>query len=201
MMAKSSFETALFLLSYRGEGVAHIRFKAAGVSDITLNGTTNATQSVNKTLSISHIQASTNISTTRVDATNDPHLEVSFQLTGSVITIYDIFYVALDMLRDMAPINQRACLGDAITRVPDANLDLSTRETNPPRTAYNPPYFQAEWLMRALAQTPVYMLEQRSFRELDMVLFVDEMKVGEASVRRPTSGTGLLPASGNVSNS
>lgn len=52
--------------------------------------------------------------------------------------------------------------------------------------------------MRALAQTPAYMLEQGSFREVNMILFVDEVKVGEISVKRPEAEMGLIQASGDV---
>ena len=53
--------------------------------------------------------------------------------------------------------------------------------------------------MRALAQTPAYMLEQRSFREVDMALFVDEVEVGGIELRVPRRGTGLIPGSDDVS--
>lgn len=43
------------------------------------------------------------------------------------------------------------------------------------------------------------MLEERSLREVDMVLFVDEIKIGEIFVRRLGGGDGsLLPASDDV---
>lgn len=55
--------------------------------------------------------------------------------------------------------------------------------------------------MKALAQTPAYMLEQGSFREFDMILFVDEVKVGEMSVKRPGTEIGLIQASDDVATS
>ena len=207
MMFDSNFQAALFLLSYRGQSVARMSFKAAGAADSTSNSITNATESISGTPALSNttawlLKASTDANTTKTDATNDPHLEIAFQLTGSVVTIYEIFYVALDMLRELAFFSRKARLADATTEVPSAKLDLSTRQDNPPRTVQNPPFLQVEWIMRALAQTPAYMLEQRSFREVDMVLFVDGIKVGEASVKRPrTPGNELLPASDGVSTS
>lgn len=102
-----------------------------------------------------------------------------------MITIYEIFFVALDMLREIAPFSRTARLADATNQIVAANLAVLTWQTDPPRTAQNPPYFQIEWLMRALAQTPAYMLQQRSFREVELVLFVDEVKVGEVSILRP----------------
>lgn len=49
--------------------------------------------------------------------------------------------------------------------------------------------------MKALAQTPAYMLEQRSFREVDMILFVNEVQVGEISIKRPSAGDGFITGS------
>ena len=105
--------------------------------------------------------------------------------------------MALDMLRELAPYKRTARLVDATTQVPSANLDVSTRQTDPPRTGQNPPYFQVERLMRAMAQTPAYMLEQRSFREVELVLFVEEVKVGEVSILRPGSVMGLVSGAGD----
>ena len=106
--------------------------------------------------------------------------------------------MAIDMLRELAPFSRTDRFADTRTLISAANLILSTRQNNPPRTVRNPPYFQVEWLMRALAQTPAYMLEQGSFREVNMILFVDEVKVGEISVKRPEAEMGLIQASGDV---
>lgn len=164
---------------------------------------TNTTQTFNQPLPLSKttkglLQTSTDANTTSlytVDPINDLHLEVAFRLTGLVITIYDIFYVATDMLRDLASFRRTDRLVDGTSRIVAANLVLSTRQNNPPRTAQGPPYFQVEWLMKAVAQTPAYMLEQRSFREVEMVLYVNEIKVGEVSIQRPRTGNGIVLAS------
>lgn len=49
--------------------------------------------------------------------------------------------------------------------------------------------------MKAPAQTPAYMLDQQSFREVETVLFVDEIMVGEVSITRPRTENGLFQAS------
>lgn len=209
MIQERNFQTAVFVISYRERGIACITYKLAEATNSMSTDITNSTQSVNRTLPFSNatnllLEASTDANTTAintVNATNDQHLLIAFQLTGSAITIYDIFYLALDMLRELAPLRRTSVFADATTRIDAANLVLSTRQTNPPRTAVNPPYFQVEWLMRALAETPMYMLEERSFREVDMVLFVDEIKVGEVSIRRPGGGDGLVAAYDDIASS
>lgn len=207
MLLNHNFQTAIFILSYRGDRVARITYIPTGAPNSISTNTTNPTQDLNQSLPISNttkglLQILPNANATSahsLDPTNYPHLEVSFRLTGSVVTVYEIFFVALDMLREVAPFRRTAPLADATSQVTTANLDLSTRNTDPPRSAQNPPYFQIEWLMRALAQTPSYMLEQRSFREVELVLFVDQIKVGEVSILRPRTRNGLVSAFGGLS--
>lgn len=206
MITNLNFQAAAFILSYRGHGVACIEYKVTGAPGFKSTNIANATEGGNRTLSLSELtnwlpQASTSAHSTSVDPINDPRLEVSFQLTGSVVTVYEVFLMALDMLREIAPFKRTARLGDGATLITAANLVVSTRQTDPPRTAQNPPYFQVQWLMKALAQTPTYMLEQANFREVDMVLSVNEVKVGEISAQRPRNGNGLSPASGDLSTS
>ena len=195
MLTNFNFQTAVFMLSYRGEAVARITYKPSGAPNSISTTTTNATQLSIPPLPHSNpakqlLQIFTDANTTSVDTadpTNYPRLEVSFRLTGSVITIYEIFYLALDTLREIARFGRTGRLADSTIQVTAADLKISTRGTDPPRTAQNPPYFQIEWLMRAVAQTPAYMLEQRSFREVELVLFVNEVKVGEVSIMRPNA--------------
>ena len=206
MIRNLNFQTAVCVLSYRGEDVGYISYEVTALPDSISTDIANATPSVDQTVPVPnstmwHLPTSADANTTSVetvDTKNDPRLRVAFELTGSVITIYDIFYVTLDTLRELAPFSRTGRLADTISRIGAANLVLSTRQNDPPRTAQNPPYFQVEWLMKALAQTPAYMLEERSFREVEMVLFIDEVKVGEVSIKRPTSGNALVSASGDV---
>lgn len=176
----------VFILSYQERGIACITYNLAEATDSISTNITNKTQSVNQTIPLPNtttllLQTSTDANATKIntgDAKNDPRLRVAFQLTGSVITIYEAFCLALDMLRELAPQRRTSRFADFTTRINAANLVLSTRQNKPPRTERDPPYFQFECLMRALAETPIHMLEERSFREVDMVLFVDEIKKG-----------------------
>lgn len=97
---------------------------------------TNAPQSVIETPSLSNttkdlFQAFTDINTSldTVDATSDPPLRLAFQLTGSVITIYDVFDMALDTLRKLGPFRQTDQVVLGITTINAANLVVSTRDT------------------------------------------------------------------------
>ena len=206
MMDKINFVNAVFILSYQGHGVACIKYDLPAASEPLPTNITNATQSLNLTLPLSEttkelLQTSTDANTTNVNTLNYPRLRVACQLTGSIITINKIFYLVLDMLRELAVCGRTAQFTDFTTYFEAANIVISTQHTNPPRTPHNPPYFQVEWLMRALAQMPTYMLEQRDFREVDMVLFVDEVEVGGIRLRVARRGTGPIPGSDDISTS
>ena len=208
MIKDLNFQSAVFLLSYQSSRIARITYTVTGAPNPALGTPMNATQSVNKVMSVVNItrgllQTSIDSNTTGVDTvdpTNDPHLQVAFQLTGSVIPIYNIFQTALDILRDWAFYDRTGFLGGVTTQLNAVNLVIQTRSA-PGRTRQDPPYFQIEWPMRALGQMPAYMLEQQSFREVDMVLFVDGIIVEEVAVKKPGGGTGLMQASGDVSSS
>ena len=203
MMKNNDFQTAVLVLTYDGGAAGCITFEVPGTSDSTPTELSDAMHSLNQTHLLAnategHRQASTDANISTVDAANDPHLRVTFQLGGSVIKIFDIFFVAIDTLRELSVYDRTRDFDDFTSYIGEANMVITTRQTNPPRTARDPPYFQVEWLMRALAQTPAYMLEQRSFKEVDMVLFVDGTKIGEVSLRRQMNGIDLTQESDSV---
>ena len=206
MMHNNDFRTAVFVLTYHGSGIGCILYDVPSASGPTPTDLIDAMHSLNQTHPVVnttdvHRQVATDANISTVDATNDSELEVTFHLAGAVIKIYDIFIMAIDTIRRLSVHGRTREFRDFTDYMETANLVISTRQTDPPRTARDPPYFQIEWLMRALAQTPAYMLEQRSFREVDMELFVDEVKVGEVSLRRPVGGVELTQGSDGVSTS
>ena len=206
MMKNNDFQTAVFVLTYHGRTTGCITFEVRPTPDSAPTDFSDAMHSLNQTHLLAnatkgHRQPSTDASISTVDAANDPRLRVTFQLAGSVIKIYDIFFVAIDTLRELSVYGRTRDFHDFTSYIGIADMVITTRQTNPPRTARDPPYFQIEWLMRALAETPAYMLEQRSFKEVDMVLFVDDIKIGEVSLRREMDGIELTQESDGISSS
>ena len=200
MIQKQEFQAAVFLLSLYGKEVASITYDATTAFDSVPTAITNTTRSIGQILPLSKISKSLphpieDTSTTRIqtaDTTNDLYLRVNFQLTGSMITIWDIFYMAIDMLLELAVYAQAARFADFTMHLNNAHLVVSTQQSSPPSTVHNPLYFRMEWLMRALAETPAYMLEQRSFKEVDMTVFANEVEVGKIFIKRPRTATGLV---------
>lgn len=201
MIKNVKFTEAIFVISYRGHGIGAIQYTMPGtpasISSNTLDRTLSATQTdetmslFNDTLAFLQNAPQGNITS----AANDPQFRAEYTLTGSSLTIYEIFYAALDMLRELAEYKRTVRLDNDSTFIRSAGIEITTIDPNSPsRTVRNPPYFQAEWLMRALAQTPAYMLEQRSFREVDMELYVDNIKVGLVLMRKRLSKDSGQPA-------
>ena len=211
MIRTKSFESSIFYIRYRGRGVGSLFYALAtpetsgpGSSDVFRQTMQSLTQSnsINELQSLSVKNTSTvqrvgapiadaenhtlNVGVATTDATkNDPELRVIFQLSGSVLPLNDVFFSAFHVLRALAPYKVTARLVSDSIHITNSILRLSIRDANnPPRTASNPPYFQAEWLMRAMAQMPTYMLQQGSFREVSMDISVDEIKVAEVSLSR-----------------
>ena len=135
-------------------------------------------------------------STDTTNATaNNPGLQVIFRLTGETLTLNAVFITCLDMLRELASFPSIGRMTADVTYVKSSKLFLEFHDPNdPPRTMMNPPYFQSEWLMRALAQMPDYMLEQRSFREAEIDISVDGIKIGMVSLSKKNPRVGVATA-------
>ncbi len=92
----------------------------------------------------------------------------------------------------MSNYNREDRIGDSVTPLLAANLEMVTIEVDsPPHTGKNLPYFQAQSVMRALAEMPGYMLEQGKFMEVAMEISVDGTMVGWVLLRRVEMANGL----------
>jgi len=132
---------------------------------------------------------------TTVAANIHPDLDVRFLLLGDVVGYYDIFYTALDLLRDLAPYRLTTRLLAESHYIQWSNFYVTARDPNrAPRTIKHPPYFQLEWFIRALAQMPAFMVEQDDFREVEITIIVDDIRVGEVFLTkaRPNFGVAVL---------
>lgn len=179
MIKNVKFTEAVFVMSYRGVEIGAVQYQAPGST------TSISAHSLDINLSAAQSEQNVSLLDNTLALINEPQFEAKFTLTGLVLTIYEIFYTTLDMLRELADYTRTVRIVNDTTYVRSAGLDIFTVDPNDPsRTFKNPPYFQAEWLVRAMAQIPAYMLKQRSFRELDIELYVDDIKVGLVFLRK-----------------
>lgn len=131
-----------------------------------------------------------NVKPSNSSLTEDPpNLNVSIHLLPTPISFNSIFYTTLDMLRELAVNARTDRMPSFISHLDSSKFYVSVRDTNnPPRTAGNPPYFQAEWLMRAVAQMPAFMVKRWMFRECEVDVEVEGIRVGEIKVSRRRLG-------------
>ena len=199
MLKERKFRTAAFTIQYKDWDLGVILYSLitgprsdtlpfevsnSTVMNLTKSKTANGTNTMQK----GDLTGISNI-TTNLKA--HPDLDLRFLLTGVTLALTDIFLAVLDMLRDLAHFNPATRLVSNFKRIGSADLIYILRDPNsPPRTSRHPPYLQAEWVMRALAQTPVHMVQQQDFREVGVSIYVDDLKIGEVTLirtRRPSN--------------
>lgn len=204
MIKTRNFQSAVFVLTHAGRELATIEYSVAGgnvgVSANPLNATRNVparndltVPAYNSSVWLDESDGNSNISTTGTIASGkEPKIQVNFHLSGLVLSKYDICYAALSALRGMSNYNREDRIGDSVTPLLAANLEMVTVEVDSPaHTGRNPPYFQAQSVMRALAEMPGYMLEQGKFMEVGMEISVDGTMVGWVLLRRVEMANGL----------
>lgn len=204
MIKTRNFQSAIFTLTHAGREVATIEYSVALRSISASTDTRDATRDVlalndstvptyNKTIWLDENDPNSNVPTIDTSVSGyHPKVQVNFHLSGLVLSKYDICYAALDALRGLYSYKRAARVSHTTTPLLAADLELITLDANsPPRTRQNPPYFQAQLLMRALAQMPGYMLGLGKFMEVSMEISVDKTMVGWVLLRRVEWANGL----------
>ncbi len=193
MIQTRNFQSAIFLLTYSGRALATIEYSVTEGRDGVPARPWNVTQDViplvppyDRTTWLDIVDPNTNITTTDVIASRrDPSLHVKFHLSGLVLSKYDICNAALDGLRQLSNYRRTERISNGTFFIPAAELEVvSVDANNPPRTSSRPPYYQAQWMMRALAQMPVFMLGLGEFKEVGMEIVVGQTLVGWVYVKR-----------------
>ena len=191
MMRNAHFQTTIFLLTYRDHPVGSIQFIASGATgtisaktlDTTPSTLSNSQHMVLLNQTLARFNHSLKATPSEIEVTDDPALRVAFVFHGTTLTTDQVFHAVLDMLRELADYKRTVRINDDRTLVISAGVEIITNDANnPPRTASNPPYFEAEWLMRALAAIPAHMLADKTFSEVDATIFVDDIEVGHFSL-------------------
>lgn len=200
MIRNDRYQSSVFFILQKNHGLGALSFSLSQprsleppfISTQSLTNKTNGTISQlngNPLRQELGIIPSSNFSKNVVSS---PDLAVFFKLTGSRLKINDIFITALDLLREFAVFPRTARLVADVTHVRTSDLYLKYRDpNNPPRTMADPPFFENEWLLRALALMPAFMVSQGTYKEVKIQITVDEIIIGEVSLTksRPRSDT------------
>lgn len=213
MIRTANFQSALFLLTYFGRAIGSIKYSKAGrhvaasEDDLEMmqpvafqnspsippdNRTVWLEESTNK-----DVEPSSEIGT--IGSKKDAELRIVFTLFGKQLNKYAVFYAALDAMRELSSHKSVARWNDSTTSIltPEhvlpPGLEVTCIDANkPPRTWRNPPYFQAQSVMRALALMPGHMLRREIFRELSMEVLVGRTRVGWVLLTWNQLGKGLV---------
>lgn len=144
----------------------------------------------------------TNVITT--DNTNDPaeaRLNVTFSPYGETLGIYDVFVPIMSGLTDMAQFPSTHQSTGLIIGLEGFKGFICILPAMPLRPT--PPFMEYGWLIRAITRIPTYMLENGRFGEVNIIIEVDEVRVGFGRFSlRPDCGPDVaLPAPLGVAES
>ena len=192
MLKARKFRAAAFTIQYKNWDLGVILYSlitVTGSDDLPSEASNMTSRNVTKTITANgtkDLQSGGLPSTVNITSALNTHpdLDLRFQFVGMPVALTDVFSVVLDLLRDLAHFNPAARLIGYWKRIGSANLIFNLQDPNsPPRSARHPPYLQAEWVVRTLAQIPTYMIEH-SFREIEVVMYVDDLRIGEISLTK-----------------
>ena len=197
MIRNNRFQSSVFFILKNGQGLGALSYSLSqpAISDDPSEPTQDFVTNINR--NDTHVIKSAPSPRVHfpeiVNSTDaiayQPDFRVFFQLRGSKIKFNDVFISSLDLLREFSMFPRYARLVSDVTHVRTTNLYLGYRDANdPPRTKADPPYFENEWLLRALALMPGFMVSQQAFEEVSIKITVDQIMISELSLtkKRPT---------------
>lgn len=161
---------------------------------------TKSTQNLDQQPNQSFVNSSSDIpvftKTTNITAENVRYPEVDVQITafGMTLDLFTVFLLIFAVLVDAAEMGPTKRLRDYTSPEDDASFQL-VFET-PTQTPMRSPYFEAGWLMVAVAMIPDYMIRRGVFREAVIKINVDGVTVANGFLR---SKAGLMNVNSNLS--
>ena len=203
MIKNGNYQSSVFIILRKGHGVGGLSYTLTQPSisepqsmtmENLVDGNDSIISSFNKSSLRSNLNSARHLNST-VDVAYRSSLLLEFELTDTKVTLNDIFITSFDILRAFAAFPRSGRIVADVTHIRTGNLYLAYRDPNdPPRTQVNPPYFENEWLLRALALAPGYMVQRQLFREVNIRITVDHFQVGEISLSRKKPTLGLATA-------
>lgn len=186
------FKSINSIFLYDGQEVGQLKVNRTLAATLPSTSTLSALSQNQRGTSDGLLIPSSN-TTLSAPAWSDPRLSVSLVRGFQTLTIYEVFYGVFFLLREMAPHASSDQVKDfsllvnlfpvtAAVHSLDVSFDSSG---NPPRTAADPPFFQWEWLIKAIGQLPKTMLDARDLRDIfHFGLKVDGVPVGRGWMLR-----------------
>ena len=100
------------------------------------------------------------------------------------LTDTEVFATVFSVLRNLAPVPK--------TNIVDESFEIGMRTIGAkiqfqglgeiPSHPQGPPYYQYQWVIRAVLAMPIYMLHQQRFAELGVLIIVDGRHLGRGQI-------------------
>lgn len=120
---------------------------------------------------------------------------------AETLTDIEVFATVFSVLRNLAPVPKTNLVDEGFEtgmRTVEAKIQFQGPGEIPSH-APGPPYYQYQWVIRAVHAMPIYMLHQRRFAELGVGIVVDGRRLGRGQILKGEMGSRGV-AGTNVSN-
>ena len=203
MIRNNRYQSSVFFIYRRGRGIGGLSYRVIQTS-ISEPGSETSENLERKNSHIRSLPSQTGyaldsniteyVDLSEVDDTNND-LQIAIRLTGSGLKSDEVFISIFDILRELSMFPTIARMVTDVAHIVSTGLYIGFSDANdPPRTIRDPPYFQGEWLVKALARIPSYMVQRQKFREVEVGISVDGIKVGEVSLNKAGPSPGVAIA-------
>ena len=183
MIERKKFELAQVQLKWNDELLGWVHF-IDNPSFLSLDDTDNASDTpdtAKRSLievapsnnSISNINVTNVISTDFMDDLDEARLNTTFSPLPGDLGVYDVFFPIVNAIADMAEYSKdfraQALVG-GFEGYKGIVCILSVEHMGPPFLTYG-------WLIRAISRIPMWMVQQRRFGEVEIMMVVDEVEI------------------------
>ena len=183
MMDLTKFECVSFLITWNKAAVGSLlivdgrRNINGGINLASGTGQRLIQQSAAVTSNVSLLTPSYLTSADVVEYTDDQRLHVKVSLVGSGIDVPDVLRMVITVIVAAAEQKPTERIQEFVSPENVPRVKLTFLPPIPPPT--NPPFFEIQWLIKAVAAIPTFMLKKGRFREALLMLEVDGIKVAD----------------------
>lgn len=118
-------------------------------------------------------------------------------LTGSRVPLFDVFLLAIAVLVDAARLESTQRLQTYVSPESGGGVEIMFGQPVPARTS--PPFFEVQYLMRAVVLIPNYMIIKGVFKEALVLVEVGGVRVADGFLGQKQAAVGLTNVNYNVS--
>ena len=203
MMRNKPYHTASFTLEWSGAPVGSIEIIPWPMSSST---DLNDSQTVAQVLDYQSTTPFDNDSDARSRCFQGAHLEaiddnqrlkIQGCLVGSAMEPFDVFVTVNAILAEVAEKGPTQRISDYVSPESDPRVQISFWTPSPAPSS--PPFFEVQWLIRATALIPGFMIKKGSFAEAVFSIEVDGIQVADAHLDKRRFIMSLPSPESNIS--